>query len=56
MPDPVSDTGQALYGIQNVLDLLDSGFRRNDGKENFSTFYESIKEYCTSAFYAGMGH
>ena len=39
MPDPVSGTGQARSGIQNVLNLLDSGFRRNDGKENFSTFY-----------------
>jgi hypothetical protein len=43
MPDPVSGTGKARSGIQNVLNLLDSGFRRNDGKENFSTFYESIK-------------
>jgi len=25
------------------LNLLDSGFRRNDGKENFSTFYEFVK-------------
>jgi hypothetical protein len=33
-------------GVQmvcNCLKRLDSGFRRNDGKENFSTFYESIK-------------
>jgi hypothetical protein len=43
MPDPVSGTGQARSGIQNVLNLLDSGFRRNDGKEIFSIFYESIK-------------
>ena len=43
MPDPVSGTGQARSGIQNALNLLDSGFRRNDGKENFSTFYEFIK-------------
>jgi hypothetical protein len=42
MPDPVSGTGQARSGIQNVLNLLDSGFRRNDGKENFSTFYVTI--------------
>jgi len=42
MPDPVSGTGQARSGIQNVLNLLDSGFRRNDGKGNFLTFYESI--------------
>jgi hypothetical protein len=25
------------------LDLLDSGFRRNDGKWQFPTFYEFIK-------------
>ena len=42
MPDPVSGTGQARSGIQNVLNLLDSGLRRNDGEENFSSFYESI--------------
>ena len=43
MPDPVSGTGQARFGIRNVLNLLDSGFRRNDGKENFSTFYEIVR-------------
>jgi len=32
MPGLVSGTGQARPGIQNVLNLLDSGFRRNDGK------------------------
>jgi len=42
MPGPISGTGQARSGIQNVLNLLDSGFRRNDGKENLSTFYEFI--------------
>jgi len=47
MPDPVSGTGQARSGIQNVLKLLDSGFRRNDGKENLSTFYE-IVNYLTT--------
>ncbi|MDI6686990.1 MAG: DNA methyltransferase [Desulfobacterales bacterium] len=26
------------------MNLLDSGFRRNDGKENFSTFYEFIND------------
>jgi hypothetical protein len=51
MPDPVPGTGQARSGIQNVLNLLDSSLAvipdpdpgRNDKKENFSTFYESIK-------------
>jgi hypothetical protein len=35
----------AKAGVQvshKFLKTLDSGFRRNDGKENFSTFYESI--------------
>jgi hypothetical protein len=39
VPDQVQDDGS---GIQNSLNLLDSGFRRNDAKENFSTFYETI--------------
>jgi hypothetical protein len=33
-------------GVQEFprsLETLDSGFRRNDGKEAFSTFYERIK-------------
>jgi len=34
----------AKAGVQNLLERLDSDFRRNDGKENFSTFYEAIKE------------
>jgi hypothetical protein len=42
MPDPVSGTGQARSGIQNALKLLDSGFRRNDGKGHFPTFYDTI--------------
>ena len=40
MPDPVSGTGQARSGIQNILKLLDSGFRRNDRKWCFLTFYD----------------
>ena len=27
----------------NSLKILDSGFRRNDGKPHFQTFYETIK-------------
>ncbi|MEA3416495.1 MAG: hypothetical protein U9R02_10135 [Thermodesulfobacteriota bacterium] len=42
MPDPVSGTGQARSGIQNILRLLDSGFRLNDEKWCFLTFYETI--------------
>ena len=42
MPDPVSGTGQARSGIQNILKLLDSGFRRNDKKWCFLTFYKYI--------------
>ena len=29
-------------GVQNILKYLDSGFRRNDGKTYFSTFYKTI--------------
>jgi hypothetical protein len=29
--------------VQNLLERLDSGFRRNDGKENISAFYGVIK-------------
>jgi len=42
MPDPVPGTGQARSGIRNILKLLDSGFRRNDKKWCFLTFYEFI--------------
>ncbi|OGP64632.1 MAG: hypothetical protein A2170_04885 [Deltaproteobacteria bacterium RBG_13_53_10] len=30
--------------IRNELKTLDSGFRRNDGKRRFSTFYETIED------------
>jgi hypothetical protein len=33
----------AKAGVQNCLFFLDSGFRRNDGKGRFLTFYEAIK-------------
>jgi hypothetical protein len=39
VPDQVRDDGS---GIQNPLNLLDSGFRRNDGKAENLTFYEFI--------------
>ena len=39
VPDQVQDDGS---GIQNALNLLDSGFRRNDGKTEELTFYEFI--------------
>ena len=40
VPDQVRDDGS---GIQNPLNLLDSGFRRNDGNAEGLTFYEWIK-------------
>ena len=48
VPDHVRDDGSACPaprcgGIQNSLNLLDSGFRRNDGKTEELTFYEFIK-------------
>ncbi len=39
VPDQVRDDGS---GIQNILNLLDSGFRRNDRKTEKATFYETI--------------
>jgi hypothetical protein len=30
-------------GVQNLLNSLDSGFRRNDEKRTKQTFYETIK-------------
>ena len=39
VPQPVTP---AKAGVHNYLSLLDSGFRRNDGKEHFSTFCETI--------------
>jgi hypothetical protein len=32
----------AEAGVQECLKPLDSGFRRNDGKARFATFYERI--------------
>ena len=32
-----------VQGIYKLLKILDSGFRRNDGKAHFQTFYETIK-------------
>jgi hypothetical protein len=32
----------ANAGVQNILNLLDSGVRRNDRKRHFPTFYEFI--------------
>ena len=40
VPDQVRDDGS---GIQNPLNLLDSGFRRNDVKSEELTFCEVIK-------------
>ena len=37
-------------GVHNYLSLLDSGFRRNDGKEHFSTFCKTIKIEPASIF------
>jgi hypothetical protein len=40
VPDQVRDDGS---GIQNLLNILDSGFRRNDGNTRELTFYDFIK-------------
>ena len=39
---PVKTGVQSIY---KALKRLDSGFRRNDGKPRFQTFYEIIKIY-----------
>jgi len=44
VPDLVRDDGS---GIQNLLNSLDSGFRQNDKKSQFSTFYEFVKVRTT---------
>ena len=33
----------ANAGIQNVLKILDPGFRRDDGKSKFRAFYGAVK-------------
>gem|GEM_PF-2956743 len=42
MPDLISAETESSTGIQNLLKSLDSGFRRNDKKGQFSTFYETV--------------
>ncbi len=45
VPDQVRDGGS---GIQKPFNLLDSGFRRNDGKMKELTIYEFINFHNTS--------
>ena len=47
VPDQVRNDGS---GIQNSLNLLDSGFRRNDVKLEDLTFYKFIKFKCAIWF------
>jgi hypothetical protein len=52
----------AKAGVQNLLERLDSGLAvipdpdpgRNDGKENFSTFYKSISVFLFKNYFMGM--
>jgi len=37
------DRVTGVQTIHNDLEKLDSGFRRNDGKPHFWTFYEAVK-------------
>jgi hypothetical protein len=39
----VTPVKTGVQGIYKLLKILDSGFRRNDGKGHFQTFYEVIK-------------
>jgi len=32
----------ANAGIQNILEILDPGFHRDDGKSEFRTFYGAV--------------
>jgi hypothetical protein len=59
MPDPGSSPGQALIslprnvvsrGIHNLLNLLDSGFCRNDEKTEKMTFYEAVNNDMINKF------
>jgi hypothetical protein len=38
-----SGAGSGVQGIYKTFKILDSGFRRNDGKTKFQTFYGIIK-------------
>jgi len=39
----VTPVETGVQGIYKPLKILDSGFRRNDEKGHFQTFYETIK-------------
>jgi hypothetical protein len=41
VPDQVRDD---VSGIQNVMELMDSGFRQNDKSRINSSFHETIKK------------
>ena len=42
----VTPVKTGVKGIYNYSKKMDSGFRRNDGKTDFWTFYETIKLSC----------
>jgi hypothetical protein len=42
-PRIMSRAGAGVQEFCNCLKMLDSGFRRNDGKINLAAFYEFIK-------------
>jgi hypothetical protein len=43
-----------VHGIYKSLKILDSGFRRNDGKERFQTFGEIIRIRSSWTFFGGV--
>ena len=49
-PDQVRDD---VSGIQNMVELLDSGLRQNDKSRINSAFYEVINNCKDSIFYLG---
>jgi len=44
----------ANAGIQNILKILDPVVRRDDGKNEFRTFYESINYKPAVKFFARL--
>jgi len=43
LPVPGRQVKTGVQRIDNYLKRLDSGFRRNDGKQHLNTFYEIVK-------------
>jgi hypothetical protein len=51
----VTPVKTGVQGIYNSLKMLDSGFRRNDGKPQFQAFYEIIEVRDPTIFNLSFG-